>query len=192
MILNFVRVTSRAGAGSHQARPVSCSQKLKSNKKLLLVFAAAPRRSPARLSRPQSVLSPGFFVARELNITNLVTVLSSPPHRENVFQKVSVGTPRPAQRVVAWCSVCKMARWKTGPSHRSLSTRRRRRKRRKVEWHLFSLFTWSNIYFSWVTFISPGHFITPSTSVQFVSDAEIWVLTARWVSPSWCAPGSKV
>ena len=109
MILNFVRVTSRAGAGSHQARPVSCSQKLKSNKKLLLVFAAAPRRSPARLSRPQSVLSPGFFVARELNITNLVTVLSSPPHRENVFQKVSAGTPPPAQRVAAWCSVC---RWR--------------------------------------------------------------------------------
>ena len=69
----------------------------------------APRRSPARLSRPQSVLSPGFFVARELNITNLVTVLSSPPHRENVFQKVSVGTPPPAQRVAAWCSVC---RWR--------------------------------------------------------------------------------
>ena len=111
MILNFVRVTSRAGAGSHQARPVSCSQKLKSNKKLLLVFAAAPRPVPLPRppSRPQSVLSPGFFVARELNITNLVTVLSSPPHRENVFQKVSVGTPPPAQRVAAWCSVC---RWR--------------------------------------------------------------------------------
>ena len=83
------------------------------------MFAAAPRR-PAP-PPPHRVLSPGFFVARELNITNLVTVLSSPPHRENVFQKVSVGTPPPAQRAVAWCSV---GRWRDEKQDQAIAASR--------------------------------------------------------------------